>query len=117
MIGRNDPCWCGSGKKWKNCHFPEKSAKNHLHISKNQTQHELYYRKHNILIKDSHQILGIREACRLASHILDETCHLAKAGVTTLELNDFAHKMHVDAGAIPAVEHGNPPFPKAFALR
>jgi preprotein translocase subunit SecA len=22
-IGRNDPCWCGSGKKWKKCHFPQ----------------------------------------------------------------------------------------------
>jgi SEC-C motif len=21
--GRNDPCWCGSGKKYKNCHLPE----------------------------------------------------------------------------------------------
>ena len=20
-IGRNDPCWCGSGKKWKKCHI------------------------------------------------------------------------------------------------
>lgn len=20
-IGRNDPCWCGSGKKWKRCHM------------------------------------------------------------------------------------------------
>ena len=20
QIGRNDPCWCGSGKKYKNCH-------------------------------------------------------------------------------------------------
>jgi preprotein translocase subunit SecA len=19
-IGRNDPCWCGSGKKFKRCH-------------------------------------------------------------------------------------------------
>jgi preprotein translocase subunit SecA len=19
-LGRNDPCWCGSGKKFKNCH-------------------------------------------------------------------------------------------------
>jgi preprotein translocase subunit SecA len=19
-IGRNDPCWCGSGKKFKKCH-------------------------------------------------------------------------------------------------
>ncbi len=22
-LSRNDPCWCGSGKKWKKCHFPE----------------------------------------------------------------------------------------------
>lgn len=22
-LSRNDPCWCGSGKKWKKCHYPE----------------------------------------------------------------------------------------------
>ncbi len=22
-LGRNDPCWCGSGKKWKRCHYPQ----------------------------------------------------------------------------------------------
>jgi len=22
-LGRNDPCWCGSGKKWKSCHYPK----------------------------------------------------------------------------------------------
>ncbi len=22
-LGRNDPCWCGSKKKWKKCHFPK----------------------------------------------------------------------------------------------
>jgi len=25
-IGRNDPCWCGSGKKWKKCHYPQLPA-------------------------------------------------------------------------------------------
>jgi preprotein translocase subunit SecA len=24
-IGRNDPCWCGSGKKWKRCCYPQQS--------------------------------------------------------------------------------------------
>lgn len=24
-LGRNDPCWCGSGKKWKRCHYPNVS--------------------------------------------------------------------------------------------
>ena len=22
-VGRNDPCWCGSGKKYKKCHLTE----------------------------------------------------------------------------------------------
>jgi preprotein translocase subunit SecA len=26
-LGRNDPCWCGSGKKYKNCHLKEDQAK------------------------------------------------------------------------------------------
>jgi len=25
-LGRNDPCWCGSGKKWKRCHYPALSG-------------------------------------------------------------------------------------------
>ncbi|MBI4058893.1 preprotein translocase subunit SecA [Candidatus Microgenomates bacterium] len=25
-LGRNDPCWCGSGKKWKRCHYPQVSS-------------------------------------------------------------------------------------------
>jgi preprotein translocase subunit SecA len=25
-IGRNDPCWCGSGKKWKKCHYPQQPS-------------------------------------------------------------------------------------------
>lgn len=24
-LGRNDPCWCGSGKKFKRCHWPDTS--------------------------------------------------------------------------------------------
>ncbi|MFW5926137.1 MAG: SEC-C metal-binding domain-containing protein, partial [Myxococcota bacterium] len=25
-VGRNDPCWCGSGKKYKQCHWREDQA-------------------------------------------------------------------------------------------
>ena len=25
-VGRNEPCWCGSGKKYKNCHYREDTA-------------------------------------------------------------------------------------------
>ena len=27
-IGRNDPCWCGSGKKFKRCHYPDTGPSN-----------------------------------------------------------------------------------------
>lgn len=26
-LGRNDPCWCGSGKKYKHCHLVRDEAK------------------------------------------------------------------------------------------
>ncbi len=26
-LKRNDPCYCGSGKKYKNCHLPKDEAK------------------------------------------------------------------------------------------
>jgi preprotein translocase subunit SecA len=25
-VGRNDPCWCGSGKKYKHCHMRSDAA-------------------------------------------------------------------------------------------
>lgn len=110
MNGRNDPCWCGSGKKWKNCHYPTKGSIKSLTAPKDD-----YFRKYQIIIKTDEQIEGIRRACHLAVKILDETCKMAKEGVTTLELNDFAHKLHMDAGAIPAPLHyGKPPFPKSI---
>jgi hypothetical protein len=27
VLGRNDDCWCGSGKKYKKCHLESDSAK------------------------------------------------------------------------------------------
>lgn len=113
MIGRNDLCWCGSGKKWKQCHYPQQ-GKASLGNPSNSLREE-YFKKYQIIIKDEAQIKGIRDACRLATDILDATCALAKEGMTTLELNDFAHRLHMEAGAIPAPLHyGHPPFPKSI---
>ena len=35
-MGRNEPCWCGSGKKWKNCHLNRAEArpKNYFEVRK-----------------------------------------------------------------------------------
>lgn len=108
MISRNDPCWCGSGQKWKKCHFPEKGAHSDSAAS-------TYLRQYGILIKTPEQIKGIRAACALTAQILAETAKKAKAGVTTNELNAFAHKKTIEAGALPApLGYGSPPFPKSI---
>ena len=113
MISRNDPCWCGSKKKWKQCHFPNEGATKQL-VQNNQDLTAQYWKQYRIIIKNEEQIAGIRKACQLTAEILDRTCQLAKEGVTTLELNDFAHKLHLEAGAIPApLGYGSPPFPKS----
>lgn len=116
MIGRNDPCWCGSGVKWKKCHYPHAQTQSgQSKISSIADLKNEYLRKHHIILKDDHQIAKIRAACHLASKILDATCALAKEGITTLELNDFAHQLHLEAGAIPApLGYGTPPFKKSI---
>lgn len=112
MIGRNDPCWCGSGKKWKKCHYPVKGK---AQETKKPDIKKEYLRKHDIIIKSDNEIDGIRRSCYLAAKILDELCRMAKEGVTTLELNDYANKLHKEAGAIPApLNYGSPPFPKSI---
>lgn len=109
MIERNHPCWCGSGIKWKHCHYPQQNSKSIASYTKDD------YRRFGVLIKTEEQIAGIRTAGHMAAKILNAVCERAKAGVTTLELNDFAHQLHLEAGAIPApLGYGTPPFPKSI---
>jgi methionyl aminopeptidase len=114
MIGRNDPCWCESGQKWKKCHFPH-TGPTPIRSTHRADLKQEYLRKYQILIKDAQQIEHIRAACHLASRILEAVCEKAKAGITTQELNDYANRLHQEAGATPAPLHyGNPPFPKSI---
>ncbi|MCI5052573.1 MAG: methionyl aminopeptidase [Simkaniaceae bacterium] len=109
MISRNDPCWCGSGKKWKKCHYPEKPKESF----RDRAAH--YYRQYEILLKTPEQIEGIRHACKITKKILRAVCDAAKEGVTTEELDQLARKLHEEHSAIPApLNYGDPPYPKAI---
>ena len=109
MISRNDPCWCGSSKKWKKCHYPEKRP-----MTSFEEKKAYYKKKYNILLKSHEQIQGIRESCNLSKKILEALCKAAKKGVTTNQLNSLSLKLHKEAGATPAtLGYGDPPFPKA----
>lgn len=107
MISRNDPCWCGSGQKWKKCHYPSLSPK--------QSPKELYLKKYGIILKSEEQIQKITRACQVTAKILNLLCAHAKEGVTTQELDDLSRKLHKQEGAIPApLGYGNPPYPKTI---
>jgi methionyl aminopeptidase len=109
MIERNDPCWCGSGQKWKKCHYPAAPLTDSKSLARE------YKKQFGILLKTPEQIEGIRRSCKLAAQILQATCKMAKAGVTTNQLNDFADSLHRKANAIPApLGYGEPPFPKSI---
>ena len=105
MMERNDPCWCGSGKKWKKCHYPQLPT----------TEAQIYFKKYGIILKNSEQIEGIRHACQITAEILDKLCDMARAGMTTNDLDEASRRLHKEAGAIPApLGYGQPPFPKSI---
>jgi len=109
MIERNDPCFCGSGKKWKKCHAPDTGPTREKSLS------EKYLKTYGILIKTPEQIAGIKRSCKLAAEILKATAAYAKVGVTTNQLNELAVELHKKAGAKAApLGYGHPPFPKSI---
>ena len=112
MIGRNENCWCGSGKKWKKCHFPVPKEDGEESFEAMALR---YKKQWGILLKTPEQIDGIRRANHLTARILDEVASCAAEGVTTNELDRIAHEKIVAAGAVPAsLGYGRPPFPKSL---
>lgn len=112
MIGRNDVCPCGSGKKFKKCCI-HKTGANGPRFHSDEAKR--YFDKYGILLKTPKQIEGIRKACALSGKILDDLVKMSKEGVTTNTLDAYAHKATVDAGGTPApLGYGDPPFPKSI---
>ena len=97
-IGRNDPCWCGSGKKYKNCHemFDSRIQKAKL------TGHIVPPRN---IIKNAEQIEGIKKSCVINIAVLDEIEKQIHPGMNTLEIDKIVYDMTTDMGGIPAPLH------------
>lgn len=102
---RNQPCWCGSGRKYKKCHwaFDEK-----LKMYENQgilvPSHEL--------IKTPEQIEKNKESAKINIAILDYVAEHIQEGVTTQEIDNWVAKITKEAGAV-AAPLGYEGFPKS----
>jgi len=94
-VGRNDPCPCGSGKKYKRCCMNTKTPR-----PVNLEKH--YLQKYDIRLKKPEDVDGIRSAGRLVIQTLDLMEENLKVGVTTETLNTIAHEFAVKHNAIPA---------------
>ena len=93
--GRNDPCWCGSGKKYKKCHidFDEKieefEGAGHIVPS-----HEI--------LKNAEQIEKIKESAKINVAVLDYVAEHIKAGISTAEIDKWVYDITTKMGGVPA---------------
>ena len=108
MINRNDPCWCGSGKKYKKCCLakdeearraappPSSGApggdKRHAAPPKPKRNH----------VKKPAQIAAMRRSGAFNGQLMDYIRPFVKAGAVTEEINRLVHDYTVRCGHIPA---------------
>jgi methionyl aminopeptidase len=126
--GPNDPCWCGSGKKFKKCHrdveapppagevrpgtvTPMRTVPPHVALPS-------YARtgrpRPAVRIADpAERALRMRRAGRAAAEVLQELARAVRPGITTEDLDVMAHEACIARGAYPSPlnYHG---FPKAI---
>jgi methionyl aminopeptidase len=93
--GRNDPCPCGSGLKYKKCCM----GKNIMDPAMLKTE---YAKKYRIRIKEAQDIENIRMAGRLAMDTLDMVEPEIRPGIATDSINTMVHEFTLKHGAVPA---------------
>ena len=93
--GRNDLCWCGSGKKYKKCHigFDDRIEEIELqgHIVPDHS-----------IIKNAEQIEKIKESAKINIAVLDYVAEHIKAGISTAEIDRWVYDITTKMGGIPA---------------
>ena len=94
-LGRNEPCWCGSGKKYKACHLSFDSKLDAFRFQGAQVP------SHG-LIKTPEQIEGIKASAKINMACLDYVGEHIKPGVSTQDIDDWVYRITTEMGGIPA---------------
>ncbi len=93
--GRNDTCWCGSGKKYKKCHAPIDERLDRLY----EEGCEVLPRA---LLKTPEDIEGIKRSAAINVGVLDYVAEHIRPGVTTSQIDQWIYDYTVEHGGIPA---------------
>lgn len=94
-FGRNDLCWCSSGRKYKKCHGPIDERIEIYRLN----GYEVPHRK---LLKTKQQIEGIRESGKRNIALLDFITNYTVDGITTKELDRLIFEKTKEMGGVPA---------------
>ena len=93
--GRNDACWCGSGKKYKKCHAEIDQRLDRLY-------NEGFEVPVRSLLKTPADIEGIKRSAAINIGVLDYVAAHIAPGVTTAEVDKWIYDYTVERGGIPA---------------
>lgn len=104
-IERNDPCWCGSGKKYKTCHMRMDEKIKSFELDGHMVP------EHS-MIKTKEQIDGIRTSGLINIAVLDYVAENIRPGMCTAEIDRLVEEKTRACGAIPA-PLGYEGFPKS----
>lgn len=102
---RNDLCWCGSGKKYKNCHY-DIDEKVKLYQSNGRIV------PNRGILKSPQQIEGIRESGKVNIAVLNYISEKIQAGMSTGDIDRLVYAKTKELGGIPATL-GYEGFPKS----
>ena len=94
-VGRNDPCPCGSGIKYKKCCLGKD-------IQVNRDPGAMYAQRYKIRLKEEADIEGIRRAGQLVLNTFEQIEDMIRPGVKTDEINTIVHEFTIKNGAQPA---------------
>lgn len=94
-VGRNDPCPCGSGLKFKKCCL-DIGGVEPINLKK------LYTQKYKIRFKKEKDVEGIKRAGRLVIDTLNLVEAEIRPGITTDDINTLVHEFTIQNNAIPA---------------
>jgi methionyl aminopeptidase len=119
-LGRNDLCHCGSGKKYKKCHWEQDQGAPRVAVAPARgpavmaglARQPLLGRRNPNLIKTPEQVAGIRKAGQLARQLLEMLESRIRLGVTTEQIDRWVEDATQAAGATSA-PLGYNGFPKS----
>ena len=93
--GRNDECWCGSGKKYKKCHMEFDKRLDAYAMEGIEVLPRT-------LLKTAEDVEGIKYSAEVNVGCLDYVDAHIKAGVTTAEIDQWVYDYCIEHDAIPA---------------